>query len=106
MMNPFALPDLYVRLAMNPKTKAFLDQPDYRAAVEQIRLNPQLLGTWVRLLQYIILTPKQVKHFSHRKDSGCLLLEIIFYFENKNTKFVLKMSTSQVKNFMFEIKFI
>ena len=45
MMNPFSVPDLYVRLALNPKTKAFLDQPDYRAAIEQLRLNPQLLGT-------------------------------------------------------------
>ncbi|KAL9952289.1 hypothetical protein ACROYT_G039524 [Oculina patagonica] len=45
MMNPFAMPDLYVRLATNPKTKAFLDQPDYRATVEALRQNPQLLGT-------------------------------------------------------------
>jgi len=45
MMSPFSMPDLYVRLAMNPKTKAFLDQPDYRAAIEQLRLNPQLLQT-------------------------------------------------------------
>ena len=45
MMNPFALPDLYVRLATNPKTKAFLEQPDYRATIEALRHNPQLLGT-------------------------------------------------------------
>lgn len=44
-MNPFSVPDLYIRLAMNPKTKAFLDQPDYRATIEGLRLNPQLLGT-------------------------------------------------------------
>ena len=44
MMSPFSVPDLYVRLAMNTKTKAFLDQPDYRAVVEQLRLNPQSLG--------------------------------------------------------------
>ena len=45
MMNPFAMPDLYVRLATNPKTKAFLDQPDYTATVEALRRDPQLLGT-------------------------------------------------------------
>lgn len=45
MMNPFAISDLYVRLATNPKTKAFLDQPDYRATVEALRRDPQLLGT-------------------------------------------------------------
>ena len=44
MMNPFAMPDLYVHLATNPKTKAFLDQPDYTATVEALRHNPQLLG--------------------------------------------------------------
>ena len=44
-MNPFSIPDLYVRLAMNPKTKAFLDHADYRTTIEQLRLNPQLLGT-------------------------------------------------------------
>ena len=45
MMNPFAMPDLYFRLATNPKTKAFLEQEDYRKTVETLRQNPQLLGT-------------------------------------------------------------
>ena len=45
MMNPFAMPNLYVRLATNPKTKAFLEQEDYRNTVETVRQNPQLLGT-------------------------------------------------------------
>lgn len=45
MMNPFATPDLYVRLATNPKTKAFLDQPDYRATIEALRQKPEMLGT-------------------------------------------------------------
>ena len=45
MMNPFAMPDLYVRLATNPKTKAFLEQEDYCKTVETLRQNPQLLGT-------------------------------------------------------------
>lgn len=44
-MNPFATPDLYVRLATNPKTKAYLEQQDYRETVEALRQNPQLLGT-------------------------------------------------------------
>ena len=45
MTNPFAIPDLYVRLATHPKTKAFLDQPDYRSIVEALRQYPQMLGT-------------------------------------------------------------
>ena len=45
MMNPFAVPDLYVRLATNPKTKAFLEQKDYIETIEAIKRNPQLLGT-------------------------------------------------------------
>ena len=45
MTNPFATPDLYVRLATNPKTKQFLEQQDYREAIEALRRNPQLLGT-------------------------------------------------------------
>ncbi|CAH3177665.1 unnamed protein product, partial [Porites evermanni] len=48
MMNPFAMPDLYVRLATNPKTKAFLEQEDYRKTVETLRQNPQLLGTYLQ----------------------------------------------------------
>lgn len=43
--NPFALPDLYVRLATNPKTKQFLEHQDYRETIEAVRKNPQLLGT-------------------------------------------------------------
>ena len=72
MMNPFSLPDLYVRLAMNPKTKAYLDQPDYTAIIEQLRLNPQLLGTWVRLLYQ---TYRKTGQLPLGKDSGYLLLE-------------------------------
>ncbi|KAM7448655.1 Stress-induced-phosphoprotein 1 [Porites harrisoni] len=48
MMNPFAMPDLYVRLATNPKTKAFLEQEDYCKTVETLRQNPQLLGTYLQ----------------------------------------------------------
>ena len=45
MMNPFAVPDLYVRLATHPKTKPFLEQKDYIETIEAIKRNPQLLGT-------------------------------------------------------------
>ncbi|KAJ7379800.1 Stress-induced-phosphoprotein 1 [Desmophyllum pertusum] len=58
MMNPFAMPDLYVRLATNPTTKAFLDQPDYRAKVEALRRNPQMLGTHLqdpRIMQTVAM---------------------------------------------------
>ena len=44
--NPFALPDLYLRLAANPKTKALLDQPDYVQLIESLKQNPQLLSRW------------------------------------------------------------
>lgn len=58
MMNPFAIPDLYVRLATNPKTKAFLDQPDYRTIIEVLRQNPQMLGTYLqdpRIMQTVAI---------------------------------------------------
>ncbi|XP_068729564.1 stress-induced-phosphoprotein 1-like [Montipora capricornis] len=56
MTNPFATPDLYVRLATNPKTKQFLEQQDYRETIEALRRNPQLLGTHLqdqRIMQTI-----------------------------------------------------
>ncbi|XP_027038848.1 stress-induced-phosphoprotein 1-like [Pocillopora damicornis] len=58
MTNPFAIPDLYVRLATHPKTKAFLDQPDYRSIVEALRQNPQMLGTYLqdpRIMQTVAI---------------------------------------------------
>ena len=38
--SPFAVPDMMAKLHANPKTREFLNQPDYRAMIEKLRENP------------------------------------------------------------------
>ncbi|KAK3714378.1 hypothetical protein QZH41_020623, partial [Actinostola sp. cb2023] len=43
MANPFANPNLYAMLHANPKTREFLDQPDFVQMLEILRQNPHSL---------------------------------------------------------------
>ncbi|XP_048585983.1 stress-induced-phosphoprotein 1 [Nematostella vectensis] len=43
--NPFSSPNMYTLLQAHPKTRAYLQQPDYVAAIEELRKNPQALQT-------------------------------------------------------------
>lgn len=42
--NPFNSPDLYLKLRADPRTRAYLDDPEYLSLLQQLQLNPQLLG--------------------------------------------------------------
>ena len=46
MDNPFATPDLFTRLHANPKTRAYLQQPDYLQMLELLKRNPRELGRY------------------------------------------------------------
>lgn len=42
--NPFSGPDVFVKLRSDPRTKAYLDDPEYLNLLQQLQMNPQLLG--------------------------------------------------------------
>lgn len=44
MANPFSIPDLFVRLRSDPRTRAYLDDPDYIKLVQDLQSNPNSLG--------------------------------------------------------------
>lgn len=43
--NPFNTPDIFVKLRNDPRTRAYLDDPEYLKMIENLRKNPNLLGT-------------------------------------------------------------
>lgn len=45
IMNPFNSPDIYIKLRNDPRTKAYLDDPEYLKLLNDLRTNPNLLGT-------------------------------------------------------------
>lgn len=42
--NPFTGPDVFIKLRNNPKTKAYLDDPEYLKILNDLRNNPKALG--------------------------------------------------------------
>ena len=48
MTNPFNTPDLFVKLRNNPRTRAYLDDPEYLKLIQEIRANPKLIGTYLQ----------------------------------------------------------
>lgn len=42
--NPFNSADIFIKLRSDPRTKGFLDDPDYVSLIQQLQINPQLLG--------------------------------------------------------------
>jgi stress-induced-phosphoprotein 1 len=43
-MNPFNSPDIFVKLRNDPRTKAYLDDPEYLKLLNDLRCNPKLIG--------------------------------------------------------------
>lgn len=43
--NPFNSPDMFVKLANDPRTKGYLGDPEYMKLLQELRTNPQSLGT-------------------------------------------------------------
>ncbi|XP_011168268.1 stress-induced-phosphoprotein 1 [Solenopsis invicta] len=43
--NPFNSPDIFVKLANDPRTKGYLSDPEYIKLLQELRNNPQSLGT-------------------------------------------------------------
>ncbi|KAL6260272.1 hypothetical protein P5V15_007804 [Pogonomyrmex californicus] len=43
--NPFNKPDIFVKLANDPRTKGYLSDPEYIKLLQELRSNPQNLGT-------------------------------------------------------------
>lgn len=44
MANPFLTPDLFDKLRSDPRTRAYLDDPDYVKLVQDLQSNPNSLG--------------------------------------------------------------
>jgi stress-induced-phosphoprotein 1 len=44
MANPFLTPDLFMKLRSDPRTRAYLDDPDYVKLVQDLQSNPNSLG--------------------------------------------------------------
>jgi len=44
MANPFVTPDLFDKLRSDPRTRAYLDDPDYVKLVQDLQSNPNSLG--------------------------------------------------------------
>lgn len=43
--NPFSAPDLFIKLRSDPRTKAYLDDPEYLKMIQDLRTNPNILKT-------------------------------------------------------------
>lgn len=43
--NPFSGPDVLAKLRTDPRTRAYLDDPEYLALLAQLQANPQLMGS-------------------------------------------------------------
>lgn len=43
-LNPFSDPNLMATLAMNPRTREFMNDPDYVKMMTELQRNPQSLG--------------------------------------------------------------
>lgn len=56
--NPFNSPDIFVKLASDPRTKKFLYDPEYLKILQELQSNPQSLGT--RLQDDRVLTTLSV----------------------------------------------
>lgn len=52
--NPFSVPDLFIKLRSDPRTKAYLDDPEYLKMIQQLRVNPNLLKS--KLMDSRIMT--------------------------------------------------
>ncbi|XP_051155550.1 stress-induced-phosphoprotein 1 [Leptopilina boulardi] len=52
--NPFSAPDLFIKLRSDPRTKAYLDDPEYLKMIQELRTNPNLLKT--KLMDTRIMT--------------------------------------------------
>ncbi|GMH38183.1 hypothetical protein BSKO_06067 [Bryopsis sp. KO-2023] len=46
-MNPFSSPDFFGKLLSNPKTKAFLGQPDFMSMITDLQKSPQNMSKYV-----------------------------------------------------------
>lgn len=46
--NPFNSPNLFIRLAKNPRTKGYLADPEYIKVLQELGTNPQSLGTYLK----------------------------------------------------------
>nr|CAD7393397.1 unnamed protein product [Timema cristinae]CAD7425319.1 unnamed protein product [Timema monikensis] len=44
MSNPFKTPDLFSKLATDPRTRSFLDDPEYVKLIQELQTNPRSLG--------------------------------------------------------------
>nr|CAD7454303.1 unnamed protein product [Timema tahoe] len=44
MSNPFKTPDLFSKLATDPRTRSFLDDPEYVKLIQELQTNPNSLG--------------------------------------------------------------
>lgn len=42
--NPFNAPDVFLKLRNDPRTKAYLDDPEYVKLIQELRSNPRVLG--------------------------------------------------------------
>lgn len=58
LSNPFNSPDIFMKLANDPRTQKFLSDPDYLKLLQELRTNPQSLGT--RLQDTRVLTTLSV----------------------------------------------
>ncbi|XP_015121416.1 stress-induced-phosphoprotein 1 [Diachasma alloeum] len=45
LSNPFNTPDLFVKLRNDPRTKDYLDDPEYMKLLQELRTNPRAMGT-------------------------------------------------------------
>lgn len=43
--NPFVGPDVILKLRSDPRTRGYLEDPEYLALLAQLQANPQLMGT-------------------------------------------------------------
>ncbi|XP_012233387.1 stress-induced-phosphoprotein 1 [Linepithema humile] len=58
MSNPFTAPDIWLKLANDPRTKAYLSDPEYLKLLQELRNNPQSLSC--RLQDTRVLTTLSV----------------------------------------------